>query len=244
MSVSLKIVDLVRRFGGLTATDHLHLRIEPGESVGLIGPNGAGKTTIFSQIMGDLRPDEGDIVLDGTSILRLGVPARVRRGISRTFQVPRPFAEMSVAENIRVGLMPYSVWQLISRGPSPEREAEIAMSVGFAREDLERLPSELSMGDLRKLELARALASGPRLVLLDEVFAGLTAGEIAMVSKLIQSLRKDGLTFLIVSHDLKALEPLIDRTVALNQGRKIAEGRYEDVICNAEVKSSYLGQAQ
>lgn len=241
MSAKLEIKNLVKRFGGLVATNDLTFTVSPGESVGLIGPNGAGKTTVFSQIMGELQQSAGTISLDGKEISKLSTPARIRDGVSRTYQVPRPFADMSVAENIRVGLMPDSVWQMISVGPDPARELELALAVGFAEEQLDRLPSELSMGDLRKLEMARTLATAPRMMLLDEVFAGLTVGEIAMISDLIQKMRGEGMTFLIVSHDLKALEPLVDRVVAINQGTLIADGSYDAVMADDAVRASYLG---
>jgi ABC-type branched-subunit amino acid transport system ATPase component len=241
MSAKLEITNLVKRFGGLVATNDLSFTVSPGESVGLIGPNGAGKTTVFSQIMGEHLQTGGSISLDGKEISKLSTPARIRAGVSRTFQVPRPFGDMSVAENIRVGLMPDSVWQMISVGPDPARELELALAVGFAEDQLDRLPSELSMGDLRKLEMARTLATAPRLMLLDEVFAGLTVGEIAMISELIQKMRGEGMTFLIVSHDLKALEPLVDRVVAINQGTMIADGSYDAVMADQAVRASYLG---
>ena len=241
MSAHLEIRGLVKRFGGLTATDDLNLDVFPGESVGLIGPNGAGKTTVFAQVMGEHRQNAGTIALDGYEISRLSTPARIRAGVSRTYQVPRPFADMTVAENIRVGLMPDSVLRMIARGPDPERERALALSVGLTGEQMARHPSELSMGDLRKLEMARTLATGPRLVLLDEVFAGLTVGEIATVSDLIQDMRARGLTFLIVSHDLKALEPLVDRVIALDRGRLIAEGAFAAVMADEAVRASYLG---
>ena len=241
MTKALEIKNLVKRFGGITATDNLSFDIEQGESVGLIGPNGAGKTTVFSQVMGEHRQTSGSITLYGEEISKLSTSARIRHGVSRTYQVPRPFAEMSVLENIRVGLMPDSIWQMITQGPNHEREVELALSVGFSEGDLNRTPAELSMGDLRKLEMARTMATGPKLMLLDEVFAGLTIGEIAQIAELIQQMRKDGMTFLIVSHDLKALEPLIDRTIAINYGSMIAEGSFDDVIADPAVRSSYLG---
>ena len=205
MSASLTVTGLVKRFGGLLATDSLSFSIGSGESVGLIGPNGAGKTTVFSQIMGEHRQTSGTISLNGEEISALSTPARIRRGVSRTYQVPRPFADLTVAENIRVGLMPDSVWEMITCGADRDREMELALSVGFTEGDLERTPSELSMGNLRKLELARTLATSPRLMLLDEVFAGLAAAEISVISGLLQNWRAKGITFLIVSHDLKAL---------------------------------------
>jgi len=243
MTHPLEITNLVKRFGGLTATDDMSFHIEQGQSVGLIGPNGAGKTTIFSLIMGELRQNSGTIRLYGEDIGALATPARIRRGVSRTYQVPRPFGGMSVVENIRVGLMPDSIWQMITRGPDRDREIELALSVGFVPADLLKTPGELSMGDLRKLEMARTMATGPTVMLLDEVFAGLTKGEIAQIGELIQQMRRDGMTFLIVSHDLKALEPLIDHTIAINYGSKIAEGSYGDVIGDDAVRSSYLGVA-
>ena len=243
MSHPLEIDSLVKRFGGLTATDNVSFVIEQGQSVGLIGPNGAGKTTIFSQIMGELRQSSGTIRLYGDDIGGHSTPERIRRGVSRTYQVPRPFADMSVVENIRVGLMPDNIWQMITRGPNRDREVDLALSVGFSESDLHRTPGELSMGDLRKLEMARTMATNPSVMLLDEVFAGLTVGEIAQIAELIQKMRRDGMTFLIVSHDLKALEPLVDRAIAINHGAKIAEGDFASVMADEGVRSSYLGAA-
>ena len=239
--MTLALDGVYKRFGGLVATNNMSLSVAPGESVGLIGPNGAGKTTIFSLIMGEHRQNAGRITLDGDDIGRLPTHARIRRGVARTYQVPRPFAEMTVAENIRIGLAPESLRSMLREAPDREAEREIARSVGFADDDLDRLPAELSMGDLRKLELARTLATGARTLLLDEVFAGLTAGEIAQIAALVNARRAEGLTFVIVSHDLKALEPLIDRAVAMAQGAKIAEGSFAEVIADPAVRASYLG---
>lgn len=241
MTVRLAFDNVVKRFGGLVATNHMTFDVARGESLGLIGPNGAGKTTIFSLIMGEHRQNAGEIRLGDREISRLATHARIRLGLSRTYQVPRPFAGMSVAENIRVGAMPDNLVQLLVRGPDLAAEREIAQSVGFARTDLDRLPSELSMGDLRKLELARALATGAEILLLDEVFAGLTAGEIAQISGLLNEKRQDGMTFVIVSHDLRALAPLVDRVVAMAQGTAIAEGPFDQVIADQRVRASYLG---
>ena len=241
MTPALKIENLVKRFGGLTATNDMSFEVAEGQSVGLIGPNGAGKTTIFSQIMGEHRQDAGTIHLFGQEVSARSTAARIRAGLSRTYQVPRPFGAMTVAENIRVGMMPDSIWQMITRSADKEREIELALGVGFDKPDLDRTPDELSMGDLRKLEMARTMATGPKVMLLDEVFAGLTVGEIAQIAALIQSMRKDGMTFLIVSHDLGALEPLVDHVVAMNQGARIAEGSFAEVMADADVRSSYLG---
>lgn len=241
MTAALSLRTLVKRFGGLTATDGFSLDVAEGESVGLIGPNGAGKTTIFSLIMGEHRLNGGAIHLRGAPIHKLKTHERIKRGVARTYQVPRPFPAMSVAENIRVGLTPDSIRAMIFGAPDEAEEARLARSVGFAETDLSRLPSELSMGDLRKLELARTLATGADVILLDEVFAGLTTGEIAQVSALINARRAAGVTFVIVSHDLRALEPLIDRAVAMTAGAKIAEGAYAEVIADEAVRAAYLG---
>ena len=240
---ALEVSNPVKRFGGLLATNELSFSLKEGESLGLIGPNGAGKTTVFSQIMGELRQNSGTIELFGQEISALPTSRRIRAGVSRTYQIPRPFGDMNVAENIRVGLMPDDIWRMIVSPPDIERERELALSVGFSEADLLRKPSELAMGDLRKLEMARTMATAPRVMLLDEVFAGLTVGEIAQISDLIQSMRKDGMTFLIVSHDLPALEPLVDRAIAIDRGTMIAEGAFSEVMNDAAVQASYLGGA-
>ncbi len=243
MSAALRITNLVKRFGGLVATDNLSFDIEDGQSVGLIGPNGAGKTTVFAQIMGEHRQTSGSIELYGREISSDSTPERIRRGVSRTYQVPRPFTDMNVLENIRVGLMPNNIWQMITAKPRYQQETEIALSVGFTETDLQKTPGELAMGDLRKLEMARTIATGTKVMLLDEVFAGLTVAEIAQITVLIQQMRQDGMTFLIVSHDLKALEPLVDKVIAINYGSKIAEGSFNEVLNDEAVRSSYLGAA-
>ncbi len=243
MKTALEIENLVKRFGGLVATDNLSFHIEQGQSVGLIGPNGAGKTTVFAQIMGEHLQTSGTIRLYGKDIGSDSTPERIRKGVSRTYQVPRPFTDMTVLENIRVGQMPNSIWQMIKSKPQYEKEVELALSVGFSKTDLHKPPGELSMGDLRKLEMARTIATGSSVMLLDEVFAGLTVAEIAQIGALIQQMHKDGMTFLIVSHDLKALEPLVDSVIAINYGAKIAEGNFNDVMDNDNVRSSYLGAA-
>lgn len=240
---ALEVSNLVKRFGGLLATNELSFSLKEGESLGLIGPNGAGKTTVFSQIMGELRQNSGTIELFGQEISALPTSRRIRAGVSRTYQIPRPFGDMNVVENIRVGLMPDDIWRMIISPPDIEQERELALSVGFSEADLLRKPSELAMGDLRKLEMARTMATAPRVMLLDEVFAGLTVGEIAQISDLIQSMRKNGMTFLIVSHDLPALEPLVDRAIAIDRGTMIAEGAFSEVMNDAAVQASYLGGA-
>ena len=242
MTNALEIRNLVKRFGGLTATDDLSFDLAQGESLGLIGPNGAGKTTVFSQIMGELRQTSGTITLYGEEISNLSTAQRIAKGVSRTYQVPRPFADLSVRENIRVGLMPDSLRAMIFGGADHTRETELALSVGFAPADLDKPANALAMGDLRKLEFARTLATGAKLLLLDEVFAGLTTGEISMIAELIQDLRSKGFTFLMVSHDLPAMEPLVDRAIAIERGKLLATGSFAEVLADGAVRASYLGE--
>ena len=242
MSAVIEVRNLVKRFGGLVATDNLSFDLDEGESLGLIGPNGAGKTTVFSQIMGEVAQTSGTIRFKGQEISKLSTSERISKGVSRTYQVPRPFTELTVRENIRVGLMPNSIRQLIFGATDTAREEELAESVGFSLTDLQRSAAELSMGDLRKLEFARALATGARTLLLDEVFAGLTTGEISMIADLIGQLRRQDFTFLIVSHDLPAMTPLVDRVIAIELGVLLAEGTMSEGLANEDVRASYLGE--
>ena len=225
VSPVLEVRGLVKRFGGLVATNNVSFELAEGEALGLIGPNGAGKTTIFSLIMGELRQTDGSIRYRGHEISALSTPGRIALGIGRTYQIPRPFPALTVRENIRVGLMPDSLLDMIFKGPDETRESELAQSVGLGARDLDRSASALAMGDLRKLEFARTLATGARTLLLDEVFAGLTKGETAMIANLIQDLRARGFTLLMVSHDLPAMEPLIDRAIAIDRGTLLARGQ-------------------
>ncbi|MDP6429688.1 MAG: ABC transporter ATP-binding protein [Rhodospirillales bacterium] len=239
----LEVRDLHKSFGGLHALRGLTFNIAAGETLGLIGPNGAGKTTVFNLIMNELKPTAGEIRFEGKNIARLATHARVKRGIARTYQVPKPFGEMSVAENIRVCMATDDLWKLISGRPDEAAERDIGQSVGFTDQQIGVQPSELSMGDLRRLEMARNIAVRPKLLLLDEVFAGLTLGEIAQISELlVEKKQKEGLTYIIVSHDLRALAPLVDRVLVLSFGALIAEGSFEEVINDEGVREAYLGQ--
>jgi ABC-type branched-subunit amino acid transport system ATPase component len=238
----LELNALTKRFGGIFAVYDLSFHVNAGESLGLIGPNGSGKTTTFNLIMSELKQDEGQIFFEGREISRYPTHQRVKMGISRTYQIPRPFGEMSVTKNIRIGIMPDEIWGVMNMSSTSEREREIGNSVGFKAHHLKAHPNELSMGDLRRLELARTIATNPKLLLLDEVFAGLTAGEIAEISELLKKKKKEGLTFIIVSHDLKSLGPLVDRVVVVSFGQRIAEGSFEQVIADKKVKEAYLGK--
>ena len=242
MTTALRIENLVKEFGSLRATNDVSFDVDEGRSIALVGPNGAGKTTIFSQVMGEFPPTSGQISFYGEDITGLTTSKRINKGVSRTYQVPRPFGDLDILSNIRVGLLEDSIWGMIAHKPDREEEEAIALSVGFSPEDFEKTPAELSMGDLRKLEMARTLATKPRMMLLDEVFAGLSHTEIEQISALIQKLRSDGMTFLIVSHDMGALEPLVDAAIAVERGTIIAEGPLLQVLEDGAVRAAYLGE--
>ena len=239
----LELRDVTKRFGGLVAVDRLSVHVDEGESLGLIGPNGAGKTTAFGILMGEQRPDSGRVFFRGEDVTRMPTHRRVARGIARTWQVPRPFGEMTVLDNVRVGMMPDSIRRLVAERPPEGADREIVRNVGFGEREAAMYPGQLSMGELRKLELARTLATGPEVLLLDEVFAGLTRGEIAQLSELLLEERRRGMTSIIVSHDLRSLSPLVDRVVVMSFGAVIAEGGFDEALANPEVREAYLGQA-
>ncbi len=241
MSALLELRNVTKSFGGLTAVNNLSYHVDEGESLGLIGPNGAGKTTTFNLIMAELKQTSGDIIYRGESIKGLPTHKRVKQGIVRTYQVPKPFHEMPVQDNIRVGMTPDNLGEIIVQSADPDAELAIAESVGFGEAEFAKYPDELSMGDLRRLELARTLAAKPKLLLLDEMFAGLTFGEIGQITELLLEKRKEGLTYIIVSHDLRSLAPLVDRVVAMSFGALLSEGTFDEVIGDEKVQEAYLG---
>lgn len=242
MGSLLELRHLTKNFGRLVAVSDLNLEVQEGETLGLIGPNGSGKTTTFNLIMRELKQDEGEIFFEGKEISRYPTQKRVKIGIARTYQIPRPFMEMTVAENIRIGSMPDRLLSTMIANTRGDSEMEIGKRVGFKNHELSMHPYELSMGSLRRLELGRNLATHPKILLLDEVFAGLTVGEIAELSELLQKKKKEGLTFIIVSHDLRSLGPLVDRVVVVSFGEVLAEGTFATVIEDEKVKEAYLGK--
>jgi branched-chain amino acid transport system ATP-binding protein len=242
MSRLLEVHELSKKFGGIMALSRLSFHVDEGETLGLIGPNGSGKTTTFNLIMGELSQDEGEIRFQGRDISRFPTQERVKAGIARTYQIPRPFGDLTVTENIRVGLMPDNIIHVMTMKTQQGQEEKIGESVGLGARELSMCPFELSMGNLRRLELAKAIATNPRLLLLDEVFAGLTVGEIADLSELVQEKKREGLTYIIVSHDLRSLAPLVDRVVVVCFGELIAQGSFESVINDEKVKEAYLGK--
>jgi len=243
MTKLLEVQRITKKFGGLTALNDLSFHIEEGEVLGLIGPNGAGKSTAFNIIMGEISPDYGKILFKGEDITKLPTNQRVVKGISRTYQIPRPFKGVPIFESVRIGTISPSIVRCLRKEEEVNNEEikKIMEDVGLGGR-FSKYPYELTMGDLRRVELAKALVTNAQIILLDEIFAGLTVEEIDEIDKLLkQKIKKKGLNFIIISHDLKALAPLVNRVVVINFGHLIAEGSFDQVINNEKVKEAYLG---
>lgn len=234
----LSLEKVSKRFGGLVAVNELSFAIGAGEIVGLLGPNGSGKTTALNTISGLLRPNGGRIVLDGRPVSGLSPSRIVGHGVARTFQLVRALPSLSVAENIlaAIAFRPAPLW-----GRAANDEITMLLErVGLAGRGAQQA-ADLTYIDLKRLELARALASKPRLLLLDEWLAGLNPTELLTGIELIAGLRQSGMTVLLVEHVMDAVRALCDRCIVMNAGRKIAEGATEEVLAHPEVLSAYLG---
>ena len=242
MGVILEVVSLSKNFGGLQAVNSLDFTVKQGELMGIIGPNGAGKTTLFNLLTGFLSPTSGDIIFKGNSVARKKPYEIVELGISRTFQIVRPFQQLTLLENVLVPLQsPKNRGQNRNRAENQRRAARILDQVGLA-DKMHLLASELSHGDLRRLEVARALATNPELILLDEPFSGLAVPEIESLSVLIRSLREAGQTILIIEHILRQLMKLVERIMVIHFGAKLADGTKEEIAKDERVIEAYMGE--
>jgi branched-chain amino acid transport system ATP-binding protein len=238
----LEVSKLTKRFGGLVAVKDLSFSIRPGEILGLIGPNGSGKSTAMKSIMGVETPSGGSIRLDGAEIAGLPAHKIARLGVGLVFQHSRPLHRQTVLENIKVALLPDRLTKLVAGAHVEERARAIAERVGLAAV-LSRKPPTLPFADLRRLELAKAIARHPKLVMVDEPFAGLTASEVATFSELIRGFRAEGRAVLLVDHNVKGVSALVDRVLAMYLGEWIAEGAAADVMRDETVRRVYLGGA-
>ena len=232
----LQVSGVTRRFGGVIAVNNASLRVPEGAIVGLIGPNGAGKTTLFGIISGFVTPSAGSVSWDGADITGLPPHRRAQAGIARTFQIVQPFAGLSVVENIAVGAY--------LRHPARADATRIATDIGTRLglgPWLDRPAAALTGAGRKRLELARALATGPRLLLLDEVLAGLNPSEIRDIIPLIQAIRAEGVTILMIEHVMQAVMNLCEQLYVLAEGRMIAEGNPVTVCADPRVIEAYLG---
>jgi branched-chain amino acid transport system ATP-binding protein len=232
----LAVSALTKRFGGVVANRDVSLEVASGELIGVIGPNGAGKSTLFDLITGVTRPDAGSVTLDGRDITRLRPDQISRLGVARTFQKLRPFAGMTVVENVMVGAFQATADVGVARAAALEALA----SVGLA-DRAEAHARVLSTGQRKRLELARALATGPRLLLLDEVMAGLTATETETMVELVRAINADGIAVLLIEHNMRAVMALSHRIVVLSFGERIAAGRPAEIARDPRVIAAYLG---
>ena len=238
----LDVTGLTKRFGGLVAVRDLSFSIRPGEILGLIGPNGSGKSTAMKLIMGVERPTAGTILLDGENIAGLPSHKVARKGVGLVFQHSRPLHRQTVLENIKVALLPDSLLRLFADPHVDGQARAIAERVGLGKV-MDRKPPTLPFADLRRLELAKAIARHPKLVLVDEPFAGLTASETREFSELIRGFREEGRAVLLVDHNVKSVSALVDRVLAMYLGERIAEGSAAQVMADPTVRKVYLGGA-
>ncbi|MBG1233262.1 ABC transporter ATP-binding protein [Aestuariivirga litoralis] len=232
----LSLSSLSKKYGALVVTDAVSLDVGKGEILGILGPNGAGKTTLFNLIAGTVRPDAGNVQFEGADISALGASERCRMGISRSFQVPQPFNGMSVFENVLVGAT-------FGREPKdPEARALAVLEQTGMKAKANTLAGGLTLLDRKRLELARALAANPKLLLLDEIAGGLTDSECAALLAAIKDVHASGVTIVWIEHVVHALLSVAQRLVVLNFGKLIVDGVPHEVMNSREVKSVYLGE--
>jgi branched-chain amino acid transport system ATP-binding protein len=233
---TLEVAHLTKRFGGLTAVDDLSFSVSAGQVLGIVGPNGSGKTTTFNLITGFIKPDQGRVRLDGCDITGWAPHRIVHAGIGRTFQLVRVFRRLTVADNIRSALL----LKCRDGRARTERIAEILGEMGLEGKAGQEVGS-LPIGDLKRVEIGRTLATEPRVLLLDEPFSGLSHAEVSHIAVLLRQLTERGLAVVIVEHVLRELRRLTENVIVLDFGTKIAEGRFDEVIERPVVREAYLG---
>ena len=237
MEAILEVRDLTKRFGGFTALSDVSLAVGRGERLGLIGPNGSGKTTLINCISGALFNDAGSVRFDGQEVSRRKAHERTRLGIARSFQIPRPFRSMSVLENL---LVPFAYVGGKSGARAQAEARAILEQMGLGAK-ADTLSSQLSQVELRKMELARAMAARPKLLISDEAMAGLAGAEVDEVLRILLDLNAMGITIIMIEHIMQAVMSFSQRVVCLDAGRIICEGSPEEIFKNADVQRAYLG---
>jgi branched-chain amino acid transport system ATP-binding protein len=232
----LALENLSKRYGALVVTEELSLDVSTGEIVGILGPNGAGKTTLFNLIAGTVQPNSGRVLFRGQDITGLDVSARCRQGISRSFQIPHPFAGMTVFENVLVG----ATFGRVAAAGAEARAAAVLELTGL-KPKANNLAGSLTLLERKRLELARALATDPELLLLDEIAGGLTERECQSLLSAVRDVHASGVSIVWIEHVVHALLSVAQRLVVVNFGRKIADGLPDAVLASAEVQSVYMG---
>jgi branched-chain amino acid transport system ATP-binding protein len=244
MSALLQIEGLSKRFGGFVALDRVDLVVQPGERLGLIGPNGSGKSTLVNCVCGTLQNETGSVHFAGQPLDGMAAHRRTHLGLARSFQLPRPFMSLTVMDNLRIPLL-YTVRRRSLLISSPQelddRSIELLRMVGLDAK-ARRMPSDLTQVEMRKLELARAMAAEPKLLIADEAMAGLSHSEIEEIIALLLRLNGQGVTIIMIEHIMRAVMRFSQRIAVLVSGRKIADGTPDEVVNNQEVVSAYLGQ--
>ena len=240
----LKVDNVSKRFGGFVALDGVSLEVAPGERLGLIGPNGSGKSTLVNCMSGTLQNETGTVTFDGRSMDGLAPHQRTHLGIARSFQLPRPFHTLSVADNIRVPLL-YTVRlrrDVAHTDSEMDDRCHEVLDLVSLKHKANRLPKDLTQVEMRKLELARAVAAEPKLLIADEAMAGLSDSEVKDIVALLIRLNERGITIILIEHIMTAVKSFSQRLAVLVSGKKIADGDPQDVLSNPEVERAYLGQ--